>query len=189
GEIGKPLYNTDYVTKQLGEGINGMVGRAEYLNIPAVDAGLQAHLVGADQSVYEIPAYRELYEHDSTNDTYTRKNIKGSVDHPIIVTTADEIMRHDSIVKDDDSTNPARPRSDYFDFGEDFLSLYYQFGIKEGSKLFPIGHFNDPDEYRYDIHLQKAYDKAMEEGKWADTIMSESVENYYLYGAMIHFEF
>ncbi|MFA1820979.1 hypothetical protein ACDX78_12480 [Virgibacillus oceani] len=188
GEIGKPIYNTDYVTKQLGEGVNGMVGRAEYLNIPAVDAGLEAHVVGADQSVYEVPAYRELYKHGITDDTYTRTGIKGSVDNAIIVTTADEIMRHDSVAKADDGINPARPRSDYFDFAEDFLSLYYQFGVVEGSKLFPNGQFDDWDEYRYDVHLQRAYDKAMEEGKWAGTVMAESVENYYLYGAMIHFE-
>lgn len=188
GAIGKPRYTTNYLTKQLGEGINAMVGRAEYLNIPAVDAGLQAHVVGSDQSVYEIPAYRELYEHGVTDDTYTCTRIEGSVAKPIIVTTADEVMRHDSIAKDEDGMEPARLRDDYFDFGEDFLRLYYNFGIKEGSKLFPIGQFNDWDEYRYDLQLKKAYDKAMAEGKWSDTIMAENVENYYIYGAMIHFE-
>ena len=188
GDIGKPRYTTDYLTKQLGEGINGMVGRAEYLNIPAIDAGLQAHVVGSDQSVYEIPAYRELYKHGVTDDTYTRSRIEGSVEKPIIVTTADEVMRHDSAVKADNGVDPARPRDDYFDFGEDFLRLYYDLGVKEGSKLFPIGQFNDWDEYRYDVHLQRAYDKAMAEGKWAGTVMADSIENYYIYGAMIHFE-
>ncbi len=187
GEIGKPLYNTDYVTKQLGEGINGMVGRSEYLNIPATEAELQAHVVGSTQSVYEVPTYRELYKHGVTDDTYTRTRIEGSVEKPIIVTTADEVMRHDSAVKAEDG-NPARPRKDYFDLGEDFLRLYYHFGVEEGSKLFPIGEFNDWDEYRYDVHLQRAYDKAMEEGKWEGTAMAESVENYYIYGALIHFE-
>lgn len=186
GTIGEPLYNTDYLVKQLGEGINGMVGRSEYLNIPVIDAGLQAHVVGSDQSVYEDPAYRELYIHGSTEDTYTRNHIPGTVEKPIIVTTADEVMRHDSEAKAEG--DPARPRSDYFQFGEDFLRLYYHFGVLMGSPLFPNGQFDEANEYRYDLQLKNAYDKAMKVGKWKGTIMAESVENYYIYGAMIHFE-
>lgn len=188
GSIGKPLYTTDYLTKQLGEGMNGMVGRAEYLNIPVIDSGLQAHVLGADQSVYEDPAYRELYKYGVTTDTYTRINIPGTAEKPIIVTTADEVMRHDSEAKAADEVSPARPRDNYFQFGEDFLRLYYHFGVLEGSKLFPEGQFTDKNEYRYDLQLQKAYDDAMASGKWTGTIMAESVESYYIYGAMIHFE-
>ena len=47
-------------------------------------------------------------------------------------------MRHDSEAKVDGEI--ARPRSDYFQFGEDFLRLYYQFGVLEGSRLFPGFH-------------------------------------------------
>lgn len=188
GVIGKPKYTTDYLSKQLGEGINGMVGRAEYLNIPAIDAGLQAHVVGTDQSVYEDPAYRELYKHGVTPDTYTRINISGTEEKPIIVTTADEVMRYDSEAKAADEVSPARPRDNYFQFGEDFFHLYYHFGVLEGSKLFPEGQFTEKDEFRYDLQIKDAYDKAMAEGKWKGTIMAESVENYYIYGAMIHFE-
>lgn len=186
GAIGEPKYTTDYLTKQLGEGMNGMVGRAEYLNIPVIDAGLQAHVVGADQSVYEDPAYRELYKYGVTTDTYTRINISGTAEKPIIVTTADEVMRHDSEAKADGKA--ARPSDNYFQFGEDFLRLYYHFGVLEGSKLFPVGQFTDKDEFRYDLQLQKAYEDAMKAGKWKGTKMAESVENYYIYGAMIHFE-
>lgn len=188
GAIGESKYTTDYLTKQLGEGMNGMVGRSEYLNIPVIDADIQAHVVGSDQSVYEDPAYRELYKYGVTTDTYTRINISGTAEKPIIVTTADEVMRHDSEAKAADEVNSARPRDNYFQFGEDFLRLYYHFGVLEGSKLFPTGQYSDKDEYRYDLQLQEAYDKAMAAGKWKDTIMATSVENYYIYGAMIHFE-
>ena len=95
-------------------------------------------------------------------------------------------MRHDSEAKVDGEI--ARPRSDYFQFGEDFLRLYYQFGVLEGSRLFPVRQFTDKNEFRYDLQLKNAYEDAMKAGKWKGTKMAESVENYYIYGAMVHFE-
>ncbi|WP_313344627.1 hypothetical protein [Sedimentibacter sp.] len=194
-------YNTDYVTKQMSEGTNSFVGRSEYLNIPANLAGMQFHVLGGTQSVYEAPAYRELYKYGETDDTYTRVGISGSMDKPIIVTTADEVMRHDSVIDTEGNKVavsgelPARPRRDYFDFGEDFFRLYYEFGVLQGSKLFPIGQFDEWDEYRYDIWLERAYDEAVEKGLWPDTIMmdmtlskEERLANYYIYGAMVHHE-
>ena len=179
-------YTTDYVVKVLGEGINAMVGRSEYLNLPMMEAGLTAHMVGADQSVYEDPAYRQLYKTGETTDTYTRNSIAGTVENPVIVTTADEVMRHDSTVQADGA--PARTNDDYFQFGEDFLRLYYEFGVKEGSLRFPDGYFTDAGEYRYDLKLEKAYENAKAAGLWAGTEMMESLENYYVYGVLTHFE-
>lgn len=184
-------YTTDYVTKVVGEGINGMVGRSEYLNLPAIEAGLTIHMVGAEQSVYEDPAYRGEYVYGETEDTYTRTGISGTVENPIIVTTADEVMRHDSEVDADGKTasgNAARVNDDYFQLGEDFLRLYYEFGVVEGSLRFPLGFFSEEDTYRYDLQLAEAYENAKAKGLWAGTEMIESLENYYVYGTLIHFE-
>jgi hypothetical protein len=186
---GTQLYTTDYVTKQLGEGINGMCGRAEYLNIPMVYAETEAHVLGAEQSVYEDPDYRELYVAGQTEDTYTKAGISGKIndgEKPVLVTTADEVMRHDSEAMIEGE--PARPADDFFQFGFDFLTLYCDYGVKQGSPLFPVGIFNDPDEYNYYKQLEAAYANAQAEGLWAGTPLMESIENYYIYGAMIHFE-
>lgn len=174
-------YTTDYITKVVGEGINGMVGRSEYLNLPMMEAGLTVHVVGDEQSVYEDPAYRDLYVAGETTDTYTRDNIAGSFEKPIIVTTADEVMRHDS-------ADGARVNDDFFQLGYDFLKMYYQYGVVEGSLCFPVGYNTDADEYRYDKQLEAAWEAAKAEGKWAGTVMMDSLENYYIYGALIHFE-
>ncbi|MBQ6808352.1 MAG: hypothetical protein IJP07_04220, partial [Firmicutes bacterium] len=180
-------YTTDYITKAVGEGINGMVGRSEYLNLPAMEAGLCMHIVGAEQSVYEDPAYRGLYVYGETEDTYSRTGIAGSVEKPILVTTADEVMRHDSEVLNDDGT-PARVNDDFFQLGEDFLRLYYQFGVVEGSLRFPVGFFSAEDTFRYDLQLAEAYEAAKAAGLWAGTKAIESLENYYVYGVLTHFE-
>ncbi len=181
------VYTTDYVVKQAGEGINGICGRSEYLNIPMMQAGLVIHMVGAGQSVYEDPEYRGEYVCGSTTDTYTRRGIGGSVEKPVIVTTSDAVMRHDSTVLADGE--PARKNDDFLQLGYDFLKLYYEFGVKQGSLCFPVGYNTPSDSYRYDLKLEKAYEAAMKAGKWAGTVMAESVENYYIYGAMIHYEF
>ncbi|MCL2163521.1 MAG: hypothetical protein FWH55_03805 [Oscillospiraceae bacterium] len=187
-------YNTQYLAQQMSEGTNSFSGRSEYLNVTAFIAGFQFHVLGGTQSVYEAPAWRELYVYGVTNDTYTRAGIGGSTAKPIIVTTADQVMRHDSQVKNPDGS-AARPRSDFFQFGEDFFRLYYIFGVLEGSTYFPLGQFNDWDEYRYDVWLERAYDKAVAAGKWPGSIMmdmnlpkAERLEHYYVFGALAFME-
>jgi hypothetical protein len=195
----EPLYPAEYITRQVAEGLNRFVGRSEYLNLPVVDAGFKALIVGPEQSVYEAPQYRELYQCGVTTDTFTRTAIKatevpGNFDgnitfvKPYVVGTSDDVMRHDSPLKAADGITSARPRSDHFHFAEAFLDLYYHLGVKEGSKRFPVSPLNDPDDYRYDKHLAQAYQEALEKGKWPNTVMRQSEKDYYVYGALVFFE-
>ncbi|MCL1908172.1 MAG: hypothetical protein FWG12_02245 [Holophagaceae bacterium] len=184
-------YDARWATDMLGEGMNKLVGRAEYLNIPMVDANFKAVMVGPGQSVYEAPEYRELYDHKSMkhNDIYSRPVIHGTPQKAVIVATADDVMRHDSEVRMDDGRTPARGKSNFFHFGEAFFRLYYKMGVLEGSTRFPHSVFNAPDDYRYDKQIQAAYSAARSGQKWPRTIMQNSPEDYYVYGAMVHFEF
>jgi hypothetical protein len=182
-------YDARWVTDMLGEGINRLVGRAEYLNIPMVDAGFKAVVVGPGQSVYEAPEYRELYDHKKMghDDVYAKRVLHGSPEKAVIVATADDVMRHDSEARSKDGKSPARPKSDFFYFGEAFFRLYYKLGVEEGCKRFPHSSFNAPDDYRYDRHIKAAFSTIG--SKWPGTIMRNSAEDYYVYGAMAHFEF
>ena len=184
-------YDARWVTDMLGEGTNRLVGRAEYLNIPMVDANFKAVVVGPGQSVYEAPEYRELYDFRtmSHDDTYSRAIIYGTPEKAVIVTTADDVMRHDSEVCLEDGKTPARKQNGFFHYGEAFFRLYYKLGILEGCLRYPIGTFTAPHEYRYDEQIQSAFDDMQPSQKWPRTIMRKSVEDYYVYGAMIHFEF
>ena len=194
-------YTTQYLARQMSEGTNSFIGRAEYLNLPAVRAGLQFHVVGGSQSVYEAPAWRELYVYGQTDDVYTRLTIPGTFAKPIIVTTADEVMRHDSVIDADGNRTAtsgkaaARPRSNDYAFAEDFFRQVYHFHVLQGSLLFPRGEFTEWDEYRYDVWLERAYDKAVLEGKWPGTIMMDMslpkekrLEHYGVYGSLVHAE-
>jgi len=91
-------YTTQYLARQMSEGTNSFIGRSEYLNIPGVRAGLSFYVLGGRQSVYEAPAWRELYVHGVTADTYTRKTLPGTPEKPYVITTADEVMRHNSVI-------------------------------------------------------------------------------------------
>ncbi|MCL1815970.1 MAG: hypothetical protein FWG43_00010 [Clostridiales bacterium] len=200
----QPLYTEEYIVRQVGEGLNRFVGRSEYMNLPIVDAGFKAFFVGPQQSVYEAPAYRELYEYSLTTDTFTRKSIKatevpGNFDgeigfaKPYIVGTSDDVMRHYSPLKADGSratgdADSARPREDHFHFAEAFFDMYYHLGLVEGSQRFPLSYFNDADDYRYDLHLEEAYSKAKAAGLWPGTKMMESVKDYYVYGMLVFWE-
>jgi|GEM_PF-899798 len=195
----EPLYTDEFIARQVAEGMHRFCGRSEFLTLPFVDSGFKALLVGAAQSVYEAPEFRELYTYGETTDTYTRTSIKatdvpgnflgnGKFKKPFIVGTADDIMRHDSPVEVAPGVS-ARPRCDHFYFGEAFFDIYYEIGVKVGCPRFPLGPDNDPDDYRFDLHLERAYAQAKAEGKWPNTVMMNSVKDYYLYGAMIDWEF
>jgi X-Pro dipeptidyl-peptidase len=201
----KPLYTDEFIARQVAEGMHRFVGRAEFLTLPFVDSGFKALIVGASQSVYEAPEFRELYVHGVTTDQYTRTSINptdvpgnfignGKYKKPFVVGTADDVMRHYSPLKADGTpatgnADSARPRSDYFYFAEAFFDIFYEIGVKVGCPRFPLGPDNDLNDYRFDLQLVKFYNNAKEAGKWPNTAMMNSVKEYYLYGAMVHWEF
>ena len=203
-ETEQPLYTDEFLARQVAEGMHRFCGRSEFLTLPFVDSGFKALLVGASQSVYETPEFRELYVQGVTTDTYTRTSINptdvpgnflgnGKYKKPFVVGTADDVMRHYSPLKADGTpatgnVDSARPRSDYFHFAEAFFDIYYEIGVKVGCPRFPLGPDNNPDDYRFDLQLIKYYNNAKEAGKWPNTAMMNSVKEYYLYGAMIHWE-
>ncbi|MDR2712975.1 MAG: dockerin type I domain-containing protein [Clostridiales bacterium] len=195
-----PLYTDEYIVRQVGEGMNRFVGRSEYMNLPMIDSGFKALFVGPSQSVYEAPEYRELYEYGVTTDTFSRPSIKatdvpgnfdpltGEFKKPFIVGTSDDVLRHDSPLKAADGISSARPKSDFFYFGEAFFDMYWELGMVQGCPRFPLSHFNTWDDYRYDLHVIEAYEKAKAAGLWPGTKMMESVKNYYVYGVMTFWE-
>ena len=202
----RPRYTDEYVARMVGEGTNKLLGRAEYMSLPMIYAGYTALIVGPTQSVYEAPEYRELYRHGQTTDTFTRRMIKatevpgnfspttGRYLKPYIVGTSDDIMRHYAPIKADGTPaarneDSARPRSDHFNFGEAFFDIAYELAVVQGSQKYPLTALNKPDDYRFDIHLQEAYDKAKKSGMWPGTKMMKSVKDYYVYGAMAFQEF
>lgn len=205
-DAGQPKYTDEYVARMVAEGTNKLLGRAEYLSLPMIYAGYTALIVGPTQSVYEAPEYRDLYEHGKTTDVFTRRMIKatevpgnfdpatGKYAKPYIVGTSDDIMRHYAPIKADgtpaaNNGESARPRSDHFYFGEAFFDIAYELAVVQGSRKYPLTALNQPDDYRFDIHLQEAYDKAKAAGMWPGTRMMSSVKDYYVYGAMAFEEF
>ena len=195
-------YSDEYVTRFIAEGMNKLTGRMEYLNLPVIYAGFTAFMVGPSQSVYEAPQYRELYVHGVTTDTFTRRSIKatevpgnfdpatGKFVKPFIVGTSDDLFGHHAYVKADGTpatgnADSARPTNGFFNYGEAFLDIYYELGVVQGSKGFPLTAFNKFDDYRFDLHLADAYAKAKAAGMWQGSKMMDSVKEYYLGGAMI----
>ena len=202
----KPRYTDEWVARMVGEGMNKFTGYSEYLNLPMIYAGFRAFLVGPSQSVYEVPEYRDLYKHGETTDTYTRQSIKatdvpgnfdpvtGEFARPFIVSTADDVMKHDSFVDKDGKENEwgastaARPKIDHFYFGEAWFDIFYHLGVLQGSQGWPLSPFNNPDDFRFDLHLQEAYEKAKAANLWPGSKMMDSLKDYYIGGALIHYE-
>ena len=215
-----PLYSDEFIARQMGEGVHRFFGRSEYLALAMVRAGFKSLIVGAEQSVYEAPEFRELYKHGETDDVYTRKSIKatevpgnfdpvtGYFKRPFIVGTSDDVMRHDTPINAAGErifnvstagvitpiagvtdTTPARPRSDHFYYGEAFFDIFYELGVIVGSRQYPLGATNNWDDNRYDVHIERAYQKALDEGRWPNTDMIKSAKDYYVYGSMVFLEF
>ena len=201
----QPLYTDEFAVRMVAEGMNKLTGRSEYLNLPLIYDGFKALIVGPAQSVYEAPEYRELYQHGITTDTFTRRNIKASevpgnlnaATHefvkPFIVGTSDDVFSHYSPMKADGTpstgnADAARPEEDFFYFGEAFFDMFYELGVIRGSQGFPITSFNKPDDFRFDLHLEEAYNKAKAAGMWTGTKMMNSLKDYYIGGALTHME-
>jgi len=180
-------YSHEHVIDYAAGGIHRMTGRAELITQNAVDYGVVVMLVGSRQSVYEAPQWRELYD---ARDYRTRTVIEGTVDKPIIVATADDVMRQNS------NNGIERPKSDFFYLGEAFARLFWKVavnGFEDGATLgcrrVPRSVYNDPDDYRYDKHVAAAYAEAKKKNMYPGTRMMQSLEDYFVRGTMIFYEF
>ena len=183
-------YSNEHVIDYAAGGIHRMTGRAELITQNAVDYGVAIMIVGADQSVYEAPQWRELYVSGKTNDWYTRRIIEGTLAKPVIVTTADDVMRQKS------AGTMLRPKSDFFFLGEAFTRLFWRVAVDGSDNAATLGCrrvarsvYNDPDDYRYDKHIVAAYEAAKVNNMYPRTKMMQSVEDYFVYGTMIFYEF
>ncbi|MGL5272882.1 MAG: hypothetical protein ACRC8J_05290, partial [Phocaeicola sp.] len=180
-------YSNEHVIDYAGGGIHRMTGRGELITQNAVDHGVDIMLVGTHQSVYEAPQWRELY---NPADYRTRRVIEGTVEKPIIVATADDVMRQTS------QGDMLRTQSDFFYLGEAFIRLFWQVavdGSEQGATLgcrrVPLSVYNNANDYRYDLHIAQAYAEALREQKYPGNRMLQSIEDYFVYGAMIFYEF
>lgn len=180
-------YTNEHVIDYAAGGIHRMTGRAELITQNAVDYGLAIRLVGADESVYEAPEWRELY---NPNDYMTRRVIEGSLEKPIIVATADDVMRQRSIGQ------MQRTQQHLFSLGEAFTRLFWRVavdgsekGATLGCRRTPVSVYNAPDDYRYDKHIAAAYAKARQANRYPGFRMMRSVEDYFVQGTMIFYEF
>ena len=108
-------YSNEHVIDYAAGGLHRMAGRAELITQNAVDYGLKVMIVGAGQSVYEAPQWRELF---NPADYKTRCIIEGTLEKPVIVTTADDVMRQKSIGE------MQRPKLNYFFMGEAFARIF-----------------------------------------------------------------
>ncbi|MCL2873512.1 MAG: hypothetical protein FWE29_01115 [Defluviitaleaceae bacterium] len=147
----------------------------------------------------------------------------GSFERPFVVVTSDDIMRHDSPMNaygetiftidangqrvyneniDESRRVSARPRSDFFYLGEAVFDFFWEVGARQGSRQFPIGPNNYWDDFRFDLHIERAFDNAIANGLWPNTVLTathdldgreftraERIKNFYVYGAMIFWEF
>ncbi|MCL2367004.1 MAG: hypothetical protein FWC75_08200 [Oscillospiraceae bacterium] len=150
-------------------------------------------------------------------------SIYGSFERPFIVVTSDDVMRHDSpmnaygetiftidengqrVYNEDMSASrrvSARPRSDFFYLGEALFDFFWEVGARQGSRQFPLGPNNYWDDFRFDLHIERAFDNAIAQGLWPNTILTathdldgtpftraERIKNFYMYGAMVFWEF
>ena len=180
-------YSNEHVIDYAAGGIHRMTGRAELITQNAVDHGLKVMIVGTDQSVYEAPQWRELFD---PKDYKTRRVIEGTIEKPIIVTTADDVMRQssDGIME--------RVQSDLFFMGEAFARMFWRIavdgsenGATLGCRRVPRSVYNAPDDYRYDKHITEAYALAKARNLYPGSRMMKSVEEYFVYGTMIFYEF
>jgi len=158
------------VVKQVSEGINKMVGRSEFMTLEAAKQGLTISVVGPNENVYMIPEYRELY---NAVDVATRVTIPGTVEKPIIVTTASDIMRERG--------------SDEYALINDFTKLFLEIGVKVGALNTPLGSDDNPDLYNIYKHLEEAYSNAKSKDLWQNG-MTSSIEEYFAKGTMIYYE-
>jgi len=184
--LGVP-YTNEHVIDYAAGGIHRMTGRAELITQNAVDYGMTIMLVGPDQSVYEAPQWRELYD---ASDYKTRQIIEGTLEKPIIVATADDVMRQKS------AGVMERPKSDFFYLGEAVARMFWKVGVDGSAQGATLGCrrvarsvYNNPDDYRYDKHVTIAYEEAGKNNKYPGTRMMESIEDYFVYGTMIFYEF
>ena len=180
-------YSNEHVIDYAAGGLHRMSGRAEMITQNAVDYGLEIMIVGPGQSVYEAPQWRELF---NPLDYKTRRVIEGTLQKPIIVTTSDDVMRQKS------SGEMQRSRSDFFFLGEAFARMFWKVGVDGseraatmGCRRIPRSVYNHPDDYRYDKHIVAAYQEAKRKNMYPGTKMMESVEEYFVHGAMIFYEF
>lgn len=181
------FYSYEHVIDYAAGGIHRMTGRAELITQNAVDHGVAVMLVGPGQSVYEAPQWRELFNPD---DYQTRRVIEGTTGKPIIVATADDVMRQRS------NGEMQRPRSDFFHLGEAFARIFWKVavngledGVTLGCRRTPCSIYNAPDDYRYDKHIATAYAEAKQKNMYPDNRMMGSLEDYFVYGTMIFYEF
>lgn len=180
-------YDNEHVIDYAAGGIHRMTGRAELITQNAVDYGVAIMLVGPGQSVYEAPQWRELFD---PSDYKTRRVIEGTLDKPIIVATADDVMRQKSV------GNMERSKSNFFFLGEAFARMFWRVAVDGsensvtlGCRRTPISVYNAPDDYRYDKHIVEAYSEAGKENRYPGFRMMKSPEDYFVYGTMIFYEF
>ncbi len=179
-------YSNEHVIDYAAGCIHRMTGRAELITQNAVDYGLTVMIVGPDQSVYEAPQWRELFD---PSDYQTRRIIEGTLEKPIIVATADDVMRQSS------AGEMERPRSDFFYLGEAFARMFWRVGVDgsengatKGCRRVARSFYNHPDDYRYDKHISAAYSEAKTKNLYPGTKMMRSLEDYFVYGTMIFYE-
>ncbi|MDD6213297.1 MAG: hypothetical protein PUB22_09200 [Clostridiales bacterium] len=166
-------YTAEYVIQYCAEGINKVAGRSDFLTLAASHSDLRIVVVGSGESVYDVPEYRHLY---NAEDAYTRVTIPGTRELPIIVTTAEDVMRQK------DSNNNT------FELLYDFAKLYWELGVIDGVPMFALSVYDDENTYNYVKHLETAYENAKEKNLWPGTKMMESKEEYFAYATMVWYE-
>ena len=168
-------YVLDYVNGNMGQ----ILGQSDYTGLAATENGVTIVVVGSDQTVYMAPEYRELY---NESDAKTRRTIPGTAENPVIVTTADDVMRLDS------TGDMERKKSDRYELIHDFAQLFWELGVTPGWENFPLSLEDDPDTYNYVKHVEEAYANAQANNLWPGTKMMESVESYFTYATMVWYE-
>ncbi|MDR2713752.1 MAG: dockerin type I domain-containing protein [Clostridiales bacterium] len=186
-------YTYQNVVDYASGGIHRMTGRAEYITQNAVEYGVIVMVLDTGMSVYQAPQWRELCADGQPADWATRRVIDGTAAKPVIVTTADDVMRQNS------TGTMARSRSDFFYLGEAFARLFWKTavagqeygGLTLGCERYPRSVYNDVNDFRYDRHVAAAYEEAKKNGTYggpASDVM-KSLEDFFVYGTMVFYEF
>ena len=157
------------VVKQASEGINKMFGRTGYLSFLLYERGCRISIVGPNESVYNVPEYRELYDE---KDAMTRVTIPGTPEKPVIVTTSKDVMRERGINE--------------YAMIRDLSRLFYQVSISGGAEALK-GYDIEPELSNIPARLKEAYECAKESSLWCSAFM-ETEEEYFVRGTMIFFE-